>query len=159
MAKQGKSSSKGQEAALPLIDLIELTQPAPPGPGAYDISAELRATISQALKDCPDSRHMVAARMSELTGAEITKSMLDAWTAESKEQHRFPAEYLPAFCLATNNHKIVDVIVRPLGGRFFQGRAALDAEAGQLSARIKDMQEQLKNLNKARTKIFGEEAK
>ncbi len=155
MAKGKKAAARGRETILPLIDLIESIKPIEPGPGAYDITAELRATISQALKDCPDSRNIVAARMSDLTGAEITQSMLNAWTAESKEGHRFPAEYLPAFCLASNNYKVVDVITRPLGGRFFQGKAAMDAEQGQLQARIKEMQAQLKKLEKAKLQMFG----
>jgi hypothetical protein len=39
----------------------------------------------------PLSRYQVAAKMSELLDVDITKTMLDSWTAESKEQHRFPA--------------------------------------------------------------------
>ncbi len=156
MAKARKPASTTQEKILPLIDLIESARPTEPGPGAYDISAELRARVSQALKECPESRYHVAARMSELTGTEISKSMLDAWTAESKEGHRFPAEYLPAFCMAVSSHQIIEVIVRPLGGRFFLGQAALDAEAGQIQAMIKDLQEKHKELMKARARLYGE---
>jgi hypothetical protein len=68
--------------------------------GSFDIDRRFREEISLALKQCPLSRWQVAARMSELTGQEITKAMLDSWTAESKEAHRFPAIFLPAFCEA-----------------------------------------------------------
>ena len=59
---------------------------------------KLRLAIKHALKQCPLSRVQVAGEMSHLIGdVEVTRFMLDTWTAESKEGHRFPAEYLPGF--------------------------------------------------------------
>lgn len=63
-----------------------------PIPGALNMSTEMRGLVSNILKDCPKSRFEVAARMSELTGVEITKYQLDSWTAESRDGWRFPLE-------------------------------------------------------------------
>ena len=130
MSKAIKSASQEPEKTLPLIDLIEATKAAPKKPGAYDVAAEIRGWASAALKGSPKSRYQVAAEMSELIGIEITKSMLDAWTAESKEGHRLPVEFVPAFCTVTNNYGIFDICGRLLGGRFFTGLGALDAPGG-----------------------------
>jgi len=64
----------------------------------YDLGAQLRRWLSAAIKVSPLSRFMIAAKMSELIGREISKFQLDSWTAESKEGYHLPAEYLPAAC-------------------------------------------------------------
>lgn len=66
-------------------DLFEVSVPRTPVPGALAIGHALRHLISDLLKACPFTRFEIAARMSELTGQEITKHQLDSWTAESRE--------------------------------------------------------------------------
>ena len=97
MSKYKKRIDKNDDRQISLFDLIIKNQGEDTSPkeGSLDIDTEVRHLVSEELKGCPYSRYHVAARMSELTGTEITKSMLDSWTAESKEQHRFPA----IFCL------------------------------------------------------------
>jgi len=87
MAKTKKSIDTSQ---LSLFDALKSyqAQPEKKPAGSFDIDRTFREAISEALKRCPRSRWEVAGRMSELTGQEITKSMLDSWTAESKEQHQ-----------------------------------------------------------------------
>ena len=53
--------------------------------------------------------------MSDLVGREVSKTMLDAYTSESKEGHRLPAELLPAFCEATGDRLLES---REAGGVF-----------------------------------------
>ena len=153
MSKAIKSASQKPENSLPLIDLIESTKAAPKKPGAYDVAAEIRGWASAALKGSPRSRYQIAADMSELIGTEVTKSMLDAWTAESKEGHRLPAEFIPALCAATNNYDYFEVCGRLLGGRFFTGMEALDAQAGQVQAQIEDLKRQLRDITKLRGQV------
>lgn len=91
-----------------------------------DIGLELRGAITGAIRDAKKrglSRPRIVERMNLcLPDAEkkITLRQLNAWTANSKEYHEFPARYLPAFCWATGsilpllvlahaiNHDIVD---------------------------------------------------
>jgi hypothetical protein len=101
-----------------------------------DIDQRFRAAVSEALKRCPLSRYEVAARMSELTGTDITKTMLDSWTAESKEGHRFPAVYLPAFCKAVSNTEPLTILGVTAGVFVMPGRDALRAEIQQLEEEI-----------------------
>lgn len=85
--------------------------------GTLNIRESLRALLNRAFKNCPKSRWEVSGEMSHLLGLEITKYMLDAWTAESKEGHRMPAEYLPAFCVVTGCYDPI-VLMDETAGRF-----------------------------------------
>lgn len=128
--------------------------------GSLDIDTELRAAISQDIKHaivpCTGrelSRYEVAARMSELVGHEITKSMLDNWTAEAHDKHRFPAQYLPAFVIATGGQRqAFEVLSRKSGLFALPGPEALRAEIQRL-----DEQEKKIKAEKHKRKIFLKE--
>ncbi len=104
--------------------------------GSFDIDRQFREAISQALKNCPLSRWQVAARMSELTGCEISKAMLDSWTAESKEAHRFPAIFLPAFCEAVGCSDPLRILGKMVGVFVLPGPEALRAEIHRIEEEI-----------------------
>jgi len=112
--------------------------------GSFDIDRQFRESISAALKHCPLSRWQVAGRMSELVGGEITKSMLDSWTAESKEQHRFPAIFLPAFCEAAGSSEPLKVLGRMIGVFVLPGPEALRAEIRRIDEEINKHQAEKK---------------
>mgnify|MGYP000437705007 CR=1 FL=1 len=110
-------------------------------PGQLNIRNEIKGLVSKALKECPLSRYQVAARMSELLGVEISKAMLDAWSAESKEYHRFPAEFLPAFCEATGNREVLRFLVERAGAYLVPGPDVLRAEVKRIEEQIAELQE------------------
>jgi hypothetical protein len=70
--------------------------------------------------------------MSELLATEITKHMLDSWTAESREGWRFPLSYAPAFEAATGTYALIDLLARKRGCSVLHGKDALLAELGRL---------------------------
>lgn len=105
--------------------------PAPVG-GSLEYAAELCFVLSDALKKCPKSRYEVAAEMSELTGQDISKAMLDAWTAESKTPWRFPFEFAAAFEAACATTCLQELLGRKRGSRILVGEDVLLAELGRL---------------------------
>lgn len=114
------------------IDLFDIPRaPAPTG-GSLDYATELRNVLSEALKKTPQSRYLIAARMGELTGQDISKSMLDAWTAESKTPWRFPFEYAAAFEAACETTCLQELLGRKRGCRILVGEEALHAELGKV---------------------------
>ena len=128
-------SKKSLDNQASLFDLImsaqkesEATRPA----GCMDIDRRFRELISEGLRRCLLSRYQVAARMSELVGKEITKAMLDAWTAESKSEWRFPFEYAGAFEVACDTTCLQELLCRKRGSRILEGEEALLAELGRL---------------------------
>lgn len=72
--------------------------------------------------------------MSEMLGAEITESMLNAYTAESKEGYRMPAEYIPAFCRIVKDYTVLDILVAASGCRMIKSEDAYYLEIGRLQA-------------------------
>jgi hypothetical protein len=122
-----------------LFEILQNYQDEKPGgkpAGSLDIDRPFREAISEALKRCPLSRYQVAARMSELTGTDITKTMLDSWTADSKEQHRFPAIFLPAFCEAVGGSEPLKLLGQLAGVFVLPGPEALRAEIQRIDEEI-----------------------
>lgn len=133
-------------------DLFEVPAPRAALPGALDVGIALRQLLSNLLKNSPLSRFEIAARMSELTGSDITKHQLDSWTAESREAWRFPLEYLPAFEAAVETHDVTAWIADLRGARLSVGREALEAQLG----RIGRMKDDLARQERALKKLLGE---
>jgi hypothetical protein len=69
-------------------------------PGRMCISARLLNAVKKAVKEAPMSRETLADTMTELSGREVTASMISNWTAES-HPHQIPAELIPALCVAS----------------------------------------------------------
>lgn len=136
MAKAKKRIDPKQITFFDVIqDLHEKDSKSNPA-GSFDIDSRFRESITQALKESSFSRYHIAARMSELIGHEITKSMLDSWTAESKENHRFPAIFLPAFCEATGRTETLQTLARPVGVFMLPGTEALRSEIQRIDEEI-----------------------
>lgn len=102
--------------------------------GSKNISHELRKVITRAIKSSNQSRHQIAGLMSDLLDIEITKSMLDSWTADSKDMHRFPAEYVPALCLAIGNTAPLQLLCIATQGQFIKTEDQMRLELGQIQA-------------------------
>lgn len=156
MTKINKKSSEHPS----LFDCIKQSETPSLFDGTLDIDTELRSAISHDLKRAVNpctgselSRYQVAARMSELVGQEITKSMLDNWTAEAHEKHRFPAQFLPAFVIATGGQRrAFEVLSRKAGLFALPGPEALRAEIQRL-----DEEEKRIKVEKQKRKIFLKE--
>ncbi len=118
-------------------DFFEIPQAPAPTNGSLDCAAELCAALADMITDAMKrgairSRYDLAARMSELTGQEITKAMIDAWTAESKEAWRFPFQFAPAMESACDSTCLQQLFGRKRGSRILVGKDALLAEMGQV---------------------------
>ena len=157
MSKSRKKIDKEDDRQMSFFDLLVKGRKDNEAPkaGSLDIDIEFRELISQTLKECPYSRYHVAARMSELTGHEITKSMLDSWTAESKDNHRFPAVFLPAFCNAVGNAAVVDFLGRKTGVYVLPGKEALRAEVQKLKEQKSRINKEIKR-GEARLDVLEE---
>lgn len=144
-----------------LLQLIEqLGRQAPPRqPGSMNVDVQLRGALSEAMRRFPGDRFEVAARMSRLLDVEVTKWQLDAWTATSKDGHRFPASYLPAFCSVLGDWTPMKVLCETGGHRLdTDPDVSIAAELGRLEMEIREAEEQLrekKALRKRATKMFG----
>lgn len=146
MAKS-KNSLDNQLSLFDILKNYQEQQSTKKPAGSFNIDTAFREAISEALKRCPRSRWEVAGRMSELTGTDISKSMLDSWTSEAKENHRFPAIFLPAFCEASGCSEPLKLLGRLVGVFVLPGPEALRAEIMKLEEEIgKKQQEKRKRM-------------
>lgn len=131
MPKARTRIDKADPRQLSLFDLLQAAQelrPQESSEGSLNVQTRLCHALTNAVKTSGLSRWEIAGRMSHLLGTEITKFQLDAWTAESKEGHRFPAEYLPAFCVATSCREPLQILTDGAGLFCLPGPDALRAE-------------------------------
>ncbi len=140
MPKVKKRFDTHQISLFEIIQNFQNDKPAPKPIGSFNIDRPFREAISEALKRSPLSRYQVAARMSELTDTDITKTMLDSWTAESKEQHRFPAIFLSAFCDAVGCTEPLKMLGSLVGAFVMPGPEALRAEIRRIEEEIERKQ-------------------
>jgi post-segregation antitoxin (ccd killing protein) len=145
-----------QPNQLSLLDLLADLRPKI-SISVLNIDLLLRTAIAKAIKESNLSRIQIAARMSEALDIEITKSMLDAWTAESREGlNRFPACYLPAFCDAVQSIEPLKILADLNGCFVIQGPEALDLEMKRIEDKEKELTEKKKAVKAMRQGIAKE---
>ncbi len=67
----------------------------------------VRSVLTSSIKLSGKSREQIADEMSELLGITVTARMITAFTAESKELHRWPGAWDRAFCHATGDTRLL----------------------------------------------------
>lgn len=130
------------------IDLFEVPQPVAPLPAGMDYRAQLAALVSQMLKDTDADRYEIAAQCSRLTGKEVTKYMLDAYTSEAREEFNLPFWLVPALETACSTHVLTSWLASVRGGRLLIGRETLTADLGRLEKQKLEVERLLKELRK-----------
>lgn len=130
------------------IDMfLELPPPPISAPGGLSCRSEIAHIMSEALKG--HDRYVIAAEMSKLLDREISKHMLDAYTAESREDHIPPLDTAIAFDLATESRVLGEFFARKIGAKLAVGKEALDAKLGQLERMRHETEKQIKAIKKA----------
>lgn len=135
---------------LTLDDLFEIPIPAQPAPASMDYDKEIRYLLSAALKETKKTRYEICAKMSELIGHEITISMLNSWTAESREAWRFPFAYAVPFEIACETYCLTEYQARKRGCKVYAGDEVRQAEIGRLESHMSELATKLKTLKKMR---------
>ena len=119
-----------------------IPRPVPRLPGSLACRAEIAHTMGDALMG--QDRHEVAIVMSQLLGREISKHMLDAYTAESREYHIPPLDTAIAFDMATGDLSLTNLCAQKLGARISVGTEALYVELSKMERKREEMAERIK---------------
>lgn len=109
-----------------------LPRPAEQVPGSQDYCSEVAHLVSQALSSAGVDRIEVAARMTRLSGRDVSKDMLYGYTAESRDRYNLPFYLAPVLEAACETHTLTHWLADKRGGQLLVGKAALDAEIGKL---------------------------
>jgi hypothetical protein len=113
-----------------------------------DLNLRIKTAMGRALKECPDSVSVVAARMSELTGREITVDALYAYTAPSKPDHDIGIVRFVAFVRATSAMWLWNLLVEEDGLIVLQGREAYLAQLGLMQQEHDRLSEDIRRLKR-----------
>lgn len=131
---------------------LDQSDRAPAARGSLNWDAELRAALSEAIKNSKKSRAEIAAAMEDALGADpnypVSVSTLDAWTAPSRTDWRFPLLYLPAFIEATGATWLLARLAAKSGHQVVTGEAAIGAELGAVLAEQDRLKERARDLRK-----------
>lgn len=116
-------------------DLFEVPQRPAPLPGSMDfrpIVCELLANMLAEAHRVGMDRHEVAARASRLSGKDVTKNMLDGYTAPAREEFNCPLWLGPVLEVVCSSTPLSSWAAGVHGGRLLVGAETLDAEIGRL---------------------------
>lgn len=127
-------------------DMFELPPPPVSADGSLACRVEIACAMSAALKG--HDRFDVAAKMSRLLNREISKFMLDAYTAESREDHIPPLDTAIAFDIATETQTLTNLAAAKIGARLLIGKDALHAELGKLERMRDEAAQQIKHIKR-----------
>lgn len=144
-----KNYRNRDERQLSLDEYFVVPTPTEVRPGSIaGFDQELRQALSRSLKDQSLSRYEVAAKMSEMLGDEVSKNMLDAYTAESRETHQISVVRLVAMILATKDYDLLAMIAEKVGCRLLVGEEAIGAEIGLIDREIEELRERRSQLKR-----------
>jgi hypothetical protein len=89
------------------------------------------------------SREQIAEEMSALTGDRITVRMLNSYTSEAAEQHRWPAQYTRAFCHVVDDWQLLHCITERSGFQLITDEEAEFLELGKQYIARKEADERI----------------
>ena len=135
------------------LDIFEVPRAVLTVPGCGNYAAQVSELVSEMLKGSELDRYEIAARMSRLSGDDVSKNMLDAWASPARTDHNLPfyrAALLEEVCAS---HLLTDWQVALRGGRVAYGRYALLAELGRLERTRDESARQARELKR----LMGEQ--
>jgi hypothetical protein len=117
-------------------------------PGSMNIDAGIREAITEAFKKTSLSRYEVSAHISSAIGRDVSKTSLDAFSAESKENHKLPASYVPALAVVTGDYGILKLLCSQAGGAFIPDSETLRLALRNIQAEKRELREREDTIKK-----------
>ncbi|WP_295936955.1 hypothetical protein [uncultured Xanthomonas sp.] len=130
-------------------DMFAVPRPAAQIPGSMDYRQPVSLLVGDMLKDAHAAgldRFEVAARASRLTGHDVSKAMLDGYTAESRDAFNAPLWLAPVLEVVCSSTRLAEWHGGVVGGQLLLGAATLDAEIGRLERERQRAGEQIRAL-------------
>lgn len=94
---------RAKQLSLPFMTSKSFEYPA----GSFRRSEAVQEAVVAALKGCLLSREEIADEMSRLLGEKVSINHIANWAATSKTSYRIPLEYAAAFCVITNDNRVI----------------------------------------------------
>lgn len=137
-------------------DLFAIPRPAPLVDGSMDYRLAVTHEVGEMLADAAAAgmdRWAVAARASQLAGRDVSKAMLDGYTAPSREEFNVPLWLTPVLESACASTRLSSWLAATRGGRLLVGEDVLDAEVGRAERAAAAASERLRALREMRKRV------
>ena len=121
---------------------FEAPRPATHAAALAGLDARVARTVGEALVSAAAAgkpREIVAAEMSVLLEDEVTKAMLDAYSAPGKGNHNISFTRMCALIAVTNRFDLLDRELREIGASVLVGEEIHAARLGHLKSKIAEM--------------------
>lgn len=82
---------------------------------AWSLAGRLSKAIALTMEESGMARDEIAAAMSDITKASISKATLDAYASQAKEQNQIPAVRLAALVTVTGDARALNVLLEEAG--------------------------------------------
>jgi hypothetical protein len=104
--------------------------------------------VTDSIKACAKSREQIVEEMTVLLGDRVTVRMLNSYTSEAQEQHRWPMQFTRAFCYVVEDWSLLQCVVERSGFLLITQDEAALLELGAEYLRQKRANERLQMLEK-----------
>jgi len=111
------------------------------------------SAVSQILKDDPGSRFDVASGMSRLLDDEVSKLMLDAYSAEARDTHNISFSRFLALVAETGRFDILAALVARIGASLVVGEEIHTLRLGHIGAQIQALKAEEARLKRVATPV------
>ena len=121
----------------------------PPRPAAHaaalaGVDARTARMVGEALNSDTRPREVIAAEMSVLLEDDVSKPMLDAYSAPGKSGHNISWGRMLALIAVTNRFDLIDRELRQIGAAVLVGEEIYTARVGHLKSKIAELSAELK---------------
>ena len=123
---------------------FEAPRPATHAAALAGMDARVARTVGEALNSDSRDRAVIAAEMSVLLDDEVSKAMLDAWSAPGKGLHNISFSRMLALIAVTNRFDLLERELREIGAAVLVGDEIHTARLGHLKSKIAELQAELR---------------
>lgn len=121
---------------------------------AASLDGQIARAVAEALRDAAAAgtpREEIARRMGDILGERISKTMLDAYASQAREEHRISLSRFLALMQATGDRRLLELLAEPMGWAVIDRAdlalielGALREHADEVARRMKALQQQAK---------------
>ncbi len=127
---------------------FDLPSPSLHAAGLAAADARTARTVGEALNSDSRAREVIAAEMSVLMEDEISKAMLDAWSAPGKGGHNISFGRMLALIAVTQRFDLLDRELRQIGAAVLVGEEIHTARVGHLKTKIAELQAEMREVER-----------
>lgn len=113
------------------------------------LDRQVALAIARIIKDDERDRYDLAASMSRILDADVSKSMLDKYSSPASDEHNISFARALVMIAATGRYDVLEAFLRKIGCALVVGEEVLTVELGHVAAQIERLQERHRQLKKA----------